>query len=773
MNHTSSTDPNNKTNAMDTSSDNNENINVNSDNKGINVDPNTSTDVNSSTDNSKGVDVDPNTSTDVNSSTDNESVNVNSNTIFDMESQFNLPVDDASFLLSDQAHIDEIFTSLPSNESSSQLSTTQSSVSLSTTQSSLALCTNQSSSTMSSTTGEQVSESIQFQDPLNDSNMIISESKSKVSAKTSEDQVENGKQISGNQADIKTDITSDITGQSITEDQADIETQTSDITSDITGQPITEDQSDIKTDITSDITQQADIKTQTSDITSDITQQQTSDITDIQTEIFPLLKKCKDNLNALKVTNTPDKKQFLLSDGTVNVALVKKFVNLVNDMQNENTNHYNVAIKNSNLAMKCLRMNMKNSTSSDPSSGFNGVLERSSGFNGVVEHSSRSGKSKKQKLDSKSTKEIKKRGRPRKVDEDEESINNKKARAGYVPLDFSGCINMPVNTILRRNGYDGGFNVTCFDIKEPKDDENKKSRKFLRSLTACYWLGLYHPKWLERENLVDNPQDRSDLAYEWLQRIKAPKYTSLAATYANEFNGGTFISANKSSVEPNHRSFLDNGEMLPKPRRGKRPADEPKNEMDDLRLRNYLVNPNFIFKKHVPNRNRDFDRLVAKYKLQDIWALTREDIYGNFFPSSGDYVYRGKTIYVTEKYIDKKSAKIRGQVNRYILDVLRSGKEIKRIVLCPEGANEAEGEIVLKEIDVIPVTGIGLRSLSDWDGELSDEEKKTLNKKKRKIVEKHEEEEEQEEEEEEAEIESVDNEMNFKSSKCAPYFGSA
>ena len=268
-------------------------------------------------------------------------------------------------------------------------------------------------------------------------------------------------------------------------------------------------------------------------------------------------------------------------------------------------------------------------------------------------------------------------------------------RSGLKPINLEGkgVFAMPIFTEFHRRGYE----KTPF-IQVSMNFKPGTATSDTASVNDTYFLGHFYPEWFNRQDLLDNEEDRRVLAHMFFQKyFLSQRYKTLSASLNGPLTqsaplgkGKSLFTPNGSTIQPSSRVWIV-GDNYSRETIGKvRP-----------RLRQWFKNNAVTDDKHfdyTSYSDEHKENLIDKYDLRDMFSYPS----GKFptppiLPRGNDAMYSDitNTIYVTPAYRDPpKSSKdrdqITSQVNLWMVGLVKSGLKIERIVLIHENDEEEE-----------------------------------------------------------------------------------
>lgn len=313
-----------------------------------------------------------------------------------------------------------------------------------------------------------------------------------------------------------------------------------------------------------------------------------------------------------------------------------------------------------------------------------------------------------------------------------------KSRPCELPRHVTGVQYLPVVTSLRKQGY-GDFYAVSLSMKSDRGKydakKNPRKTKYLdKSFSDSYSLGrnIKSVEWMVDPELLKFPEERRALIEYFLVCVKARKYHGTSQLYNSEFSGVYFYSPSKAYIESNSRSYILNDGFIKTKKKGK------EKKIARCYLRQFLFAPPAQFKfilvqPGVPmsiagtESNHDdpicrtfsieeIHDLIEKFKLDDVFQMTKKDVYSVINPRRGDWVIQKNakqetfSCIVTD-YYDK--AKYAEPINNSMIAYMdKWNVKIDKILICERGSNQKE-EGKLKLHHVNPTRNF--RSLTDYD----------------------------------------------------------
>jgi hypothetical protein len=312
-------------------------------------------------------------------------------------------------------------------------------------------------------------------------------------------------------------------------------------------------------------------------------------------------------------------------------------------------------------------------------------------------------------------------------DSDDEKEDEKKTyRSGFAPIKAIGVQYFPVATSLKRQLY-GNFYTLSFGMKsgrgtkDSKGNVKKKTKYLERSFTETYYFGREERavSWLCRPDLLKLPEERLALARRFVEITGARKYNGLSNAYNKEMGGTSFSGQGHSFIEANSRTYMltdgynkstakesryyTSQYLRRDPKKYQFVSVKPGREIRQLGRTSRLFTP------------EEVNGMIVFFGLEDVFRMTRKDIYPLIFPWKGDWNLKKNCVFVTDFY--QKEMKFREQINLFCAKMhqLHVGKKsldklakFRGLYLCDPKRNA-----ILHKIDFLPSQYF--RSLTDYD----------------------------------------------------------
>lgn len=340
------------------------------------------------------------------------------------------------------------------------------------------------------------------------------------------------------------------------------------------------------------------------------------------------------------------------------------------------------------------------------------------------------------------------------LSEDKRKLNSngKIYRSGYEPINVTGAQNFPIPVSLKRQKY-GRFYAVALDMQYSQADQkiemtiaeqeklnetlrakrrrladsyaisDEKGKYIYRKFAQVAYLGgnIKSVEWMYDEKLMEFPEEREALILHFIEEKKLRKYPCLARCFNDEMSIYSFNGQGHSYIEGNSRSKMLTDGWRSKAKDGKRYYTRQYLIQDDEKYKFIKIEPgkpmaNGKIARRVESRELPY--LIRKFRLEDVFAMTKKEIYPIIYPYQRDWNHKGKWIIVNRNYIDDPSC--REQVNKfsaklhqeYSKDPIRCKRIVQlRLVVPKPGTFEDMGTL-----EYIPSEGF--RGWGDYDESL-------------------------------------------------------